>query len=175
MKTPPSGLDLGFYFFYTYNGDCNSVAAQEEIKGKIGMLGICTGDCTIDKLESYCGETTVVNRRKRSTAKTLTMKVTIKVTTTKEKAIQDPTATQLTSKMTTVKADVLKKVQNINDWNKRVDSNIQSLDRTNTDPTPAKTCADIAETYNANAVNVQEQCGKFNYLIGYTLVFMVIE
>eukprot|EP00794_Sanderia_malayensis_P006970 gene6970-7755_t len=157
--TPPTGMDLSMYFFYTYNGDCSSTAAQEEAKGKLVQIGFCTGDCAIDKLEAYCGATTVVNRRKRSTSRSFSFKVTIKVTTTKEQAKQDPDATQLKNSMlSTVAPSVLTNVNNVNDWNTKVDSNIQSLDQAyynNADV--KKTCAELGTTFNENSPQ-QQQC-----------------
>ncbi len=166
VKTPPAGVEIGLFFFYTYDGDCNSEAAKAQASQNMVTMGFCTGECTIDKLESYCGETSVVKRRRRSTTKQLSFKITIKVTTTNEEAIKDPTASNLITKMTTkVAPDVLAKIRNVKNWDRIVDSNIRSLDSLRSDGNPVKTCATSADVYNEKAT-VQEQCGN-SYLLSF--------
>ena len=71
---------------YSYQGDCSSTAAQASVKQQ--LLTFCGGKCNIEGVKVRCGATDVVMRRKRRNIKQLTMQVTIKVTTTADKAAQ---------------------------------------------------------------------------------------
>ena len=83
-KTPPTGYNEQLNMMYSYTGDCSSVAAQMAVKTNLVML--CGGKCKIEDVKVNCGAANVVSRRKRRNAQQLTIKVTIKVTTTAEKA-----------------------------------------------------------------------------------------
>ena len=139
-------------------GDCNSVATQAAVKANIGMLNLCTGNCTIDQLESYCGETAAIGRRKRRSVKQLSIKMTIKVTTTNEAALKDPSSSQLVTKMNTVAPGVLKSIQAVIDWNQKLDKNIGNLERSYNDNKYTKTCAETANIYQAGQAG--KECSK---------------
>ncbi len=60
VRTPPAGLNMGLYLsFYTYDGDCNSAAAQAQIKQNMVWMGFCNGECSMNKLKSNCGQATI--------------------------------------------------------------------------------------------------------------------
>ncbi len=50
---------MSLYYFFTYDGDCNSAAAQAQAKQNMVTMGLCSGECSINKLKSFCGQTTV--------------------------------------------------------------------------------------------------------------------
>ena len=85
-KTPPTGFNQYLFMMYSYQGDCSSTAAQASVKQQ--LITLCGGKCNIDGVKVRCGAADAVRRRKRSNIKQLTMEVTIKVTTTADKAAQ---------------------------------------------------------------------------------------
>ena len=74
------------FMMYSYEGDCTSAAAQAAVKQN--LITVCGQKCKIEDVKVNCGAPNVVNRRKRRNVKQLTMQVTIKVTTTADKAAQ---------------------------------------------------------------------------------------
>ena len=77
---------VGLLSFYQ---DCDNPAIKQEISANsIAVLRNITG------LEYHCGATTLVNRRKRSTAKTITLKFKVVAKGDKDKLSTDP-ATEL--------------------------------------------------------------------------------
>eukprot|EP00794_Sanderia_malayensis_P006969 gene6969-7754_t len=156
-KSPPSGLDSSVFSYFFYNGDCSSNATKEKVIQNIKMLGLCSFGCTIDSVKSYCSSSSVVARRRRRALSTLSVTITIKVTTTAEKAIQDPTGSQLSARMGTVAPQVMSKIRGTTGWNSKVESGIFNHITTYGGFYKSKTCADMGEIYKANA-GVQEQC-----------------
>lgn len=64
-KTPPTGLIEYLYMFYVYDGDCNSAAAQEQVKTNFAdYLHLCGADCKKADIQVYCGATSTAGGRK---------------------------------------------------------------------------------------------------------------
>ena len=75
---------MGLFMMYSYTGDCSSAAAQAAAKQN--LITLCGDKCKIEDVTVSCGAADAVSRRKRRNVKQLTLKVTIKVTTSVEKA-----------------------------------------------------------------------------------------
>ena len=69
---------------YQYNGDCSSAAAQEKIK--TSFMGMCGAKCKKDGMNVHCGPTSVVKRRARRSLQDLSIRIELKITTSKEDA-----------------------------------------------------------------------------------------
>ena len=159
VKTAPTAIEAFLITILQYSGNCNSTATQKHIRDKMRNSSFYPG-VDVDSLKIYCGSTTFVGRRRRSSTQQLSIKMKIKVTTTRNKASQDPSASQLIAKVKSVAADVMRNIKAITDWNSKLGSNINKLDRVYTEKAIFKTCAEKAEIYQANATSGQE-CGEY--------------
>jgi len=113
-------MSLAFY------GDCNSETVKQSIIAKLQMFG---GLPSTEGIEFHCGATTVVKRRKRSSAKTISVRFNASKKVPVQKIKTDPT-----NELKKLKDEVTNKVapQMVNkfkaqrDW-KFLHKNIQSM------------------------------------------------
>ena len=77
---------------YQYPANCTSKAVQEEIKEKLKKDPVLCGFngmlCNATSFDIYCGQTDAVKRRRRRSVQQLTVRITIKLTRTKQEAMQ---------------------------------------------------------------------------------------
>ncbi|XP_065058048.1 sushi, von Willebrand factor type A, EGF and pentraxin domain-containing protein 1-like [Rhopilema esculentum] len=145
-KTAPSGLNVYLFMSYQYNGDCSSAAAQEKIKTSLKAL--CRDQCTKEGMKAHCGPTSVVKRRARRSLQDLSIRIELKVTTSKEDAKKDPDGNEMKTRMQNdVLPNVIKEMKSTPP--QTIDQSIQGFSRDPYSDNNLKlSCAGDGEVYN---------------------------
>eukprot|EP00111_Clytia_hemisphaerica_P015651 TCONS_00046199-protein len=88
-RTPVDMASMGFVMLLWFDGDCTKKAVQQSIIAKFaGNAGIPPN--LQDGIQFHCGSTTLVNRRKRSTSKTISIRYKASTRTDVEKVKANP-------------------------------------------------------------------------------------
>jgi len=153
-KTPPTGFNQYLFMMYSYQGDCSSTAAQASVKQQ--LITLCGGKCNIDGVKVRCGAADAVRRRKRSNIKQLTMEVTIKVTTTADKAAQDLDGDKMKQEMSTFAPTVLQTMKSIP--TQSLDPHITGSPSGHSTNQNSLTCAGIGEIYDSSNIDKKQRC-----------------
>ena len=157
---------LAFY------GDCNTAAVRAQIIQNFVNFG------GHEDAEFHCGATTLVNRRKRSNARTITIRFNASKKTDVEKVKQNPD-NELRILKDDVKTVVIPKV--INDAQKKhswsfLNKGVKSLSTIRADGAVKEVCGEegAAEStvFNRLVKPILQKCGK--YLVKYQRLNMLI-
>ena len=145
----------------TFNGTCNTTAVKAQIIQNFVTLG---GD---KDAEFHCGATTLVNRRKRSNARTVTIRFNASKKTDVEKVKQDP-ENELRILKDDVKTKVIPKV--ISDAQKKhswsfLNKDVESLSTIRADGAVKEVCGEEGATestvFNRLVKPILQKCGKY--------------
>ena len=149
----------------TFNGTCNTTAVKAQIIQKFVKFG---GD---KDAEFHCGATTLVNRRKRSNARTVTIRFNASKKTDVEKVKQNPD-NELRILKDDVKTKVIPKV--ISDLRKHswsfLNKGVKSLSTIRADGAVKEVCGEegAAEStvFDGWVKTILQKCGKYlKYLV----------
>ena len=145
---------------YEFDGDCNDPAVQAQMITKF-RTEMCQLMC--NKIEVYCGTTTVVARRRKRGIRQLHLKASIITKTTKEKARNNPTKVlnDLILEMNNVVApNFMQKVNRVKQW-KFLNKYVRSLSQANLQGQAEGTCTDDGDVQNNLETDPIKKCGMY--------------